>query len=60
MPLYEYICEKCGYFEIERSIHDDSQPSCPICQGFNIKKIFNNIAVAFKGKGFYTTDNKKK
>ena len=60
MPYYEYICNKCGYFELERSMNDNSNPSCPRCNTFDIKRIFGKIGVAFKGSGFYSTDSKKK
>ncbi|MEY3311908.1 MAG: hypothetical protein RL348_1251 [Bacteroidota bacterium] len=59
MPIYEYDCSKCGQFELERSMNDNSSPSCPICNALDIKRIFGKIGVAFKGSGFYSTDSRK-
>lgn len=48
MPSYDYKCEKCNeVFTIEKSMTDESIPSCPKCQSSNVKKVWGNIQ--FKG-----------
>jgi putative FmdB family regulatory protein len=33
MPLYDFICETCGPFEVQRPIGEVSKPArCPSCQ----------------------------
>lgn len=60
MPTYEYICKSCGHlFEIVQSMRDDSLTECPECGG-ELRKVFAPPAIAFKGSGFYATDQRKK
>ena len=59
MPTYEYACTKCGHeFEVVQSFSDAPITSCPQCQG-DVKKVFSNVGVVFKGSGFYKTDSRK-
>ena len=59
MPTYEYACSKCGHeFEVVQSFSDAPITSCPQCQG-EVKKVFSNVGVVFKGSGFYKTDSRK-
>ena len=59
MPTYEYACAKCGHqFEVVQSFSDAPISQCPECQG-EVKKIFSNVGVVFKGSGFYKTDSRK-
>ena len=59
MPTYEYACSKCGHeFEVVQSFSDDPISSCPECKG-EVKKVFSNVGVVFKGSGFYKTDSRK-
>lgn len=62
MPLYLMEC-KCGNkFEILTAYTNKEPPikrKCPEC-GKMAKRIFGNVAVHFKGTGFYETDYKKK
>lgn len=56
MPIYEYRCLKCGHqFEKLQSISDAAVRKCEKC-GERVTRIFNPIAIHFKGSGFYTTD----
>jgi putative FmdB family regulatory protein len=33
MPVYEFLCENCGPFEVRREIKDASKPMvCPTCK----------------------------
>lgn len=60
MPTYEYACRDCGHtFEIVQSMQDDALTVCPECGGA-LRKVFAPPAIAFKGSGFYTTDQRKK
>lgn len=58
MPIYEYLCPKCGdvFEEWDKSVDDDVAP-CPKC-GETSKRIISNTAFALKGGGWYATDYK--
>lgn len=58
MPTYEYACKSCGeHLEIVQSFKDDPISECPACGG-QLRKVFGNIGIAFKGSGFYRTDSR--
>jgi putative FmdB family regulatory protein len=58
MPTYEYRCKACGHeLEVQQSFTDDPLTECPECAG-DLRKVFGNIAVTFKGSGFYKTDSR--
>ena len=58
MPTYEYSCKSCGNrLEVQQSFTDDPLTTCPSCEG-PLRKVFGNIAVTFKGSGFYKTDSR--
>ena len=58
MPTYEYRCKDCGdELEVVQSFHDDAPTVCPSCGG-NLRKVFGNIGITFKGSGFYKTDSR--
>ncbi len=58
MPTYEYACKSCGqHLELQQSFTDDALTTCPTCGG-SLRKVFGNIAISFKGSGFYSTDNR--
>lgn len=57
MPTYSYVCIKCEHaLDVQHSIHDESLKVCPECKG-ELKKVFGKVGIAFKGSGFYSTDN---
>ena len=59
MPTYEYRCKSCGHqLEAQQSFTDDPLTDCPSCGESTLKKVFGNIAVTFKGSGFYKTDSR--
>lgn len=60
MPTYDYKCEKCGHFEMMQKITAPSLETCPTCGSPVQKLISKNVAIIFKGSGFYSTDNKQK
>jgi len=60
MPIYDYSCTDC---KKDFSVVADSPPKakvliCPNCGSEKIFREWNAPPVIFKGKGFYTTDNK--
>ncbi len=58
MPKYEYACKSCGeQLEVVQSFKDDALTECPSCGG-PLRKVFGSIGIAFKGSGFYRTDNR--
>jgi putative FmdB family regulatory protein len=58
MPTYEYACTACGHqFEAFQSFSDSTLTECPECKG-EVRKVFSNVGVVFKGSGFYKTDSR--
>jgi putative FmdB family regulatory protein len=58
MPTYEYACKQCGVdLEVVQSFTDDALTVCSNCGG-ELKKVFGNIGIVFKGSGFYKTDSR--
>ena len=58
MPTYEYVCRNCGErLEVVQSFRDDALTVCPRCAG-ELKKIFGNVGIVFKGSGFYKNDSR--
>jgi len=58
MPIYEYICESCGYEfeEFTRSILDGLLLHCPYCGNPSLRTKFSPPTVIYKGPGFHTTE----
>jgi len=59
LPLYEYLCPKCGRFELIRKFSDATVTTCPTC-GSEVQKLLSAPAIQFKGTGWYITDYAKK
>jgi len=58
VPTYEYTCKECGeHHEVHQKFSDPSLTECPSCGG-PLRKVFGNIAIAFKGSGFYKNDSR--
>lgn len=58
MPTYEYVCKSCDeHLEVVQSFKDASLTECPACQG-QLRKVFGNIGITFKGSGFYKNDSR--
>jgi putative FmdB family regulatory protein len=55
MPIYEYRCKRGHDFEVMQRMSDDALTSCQVC-GSPVQRVFNPIAIHFKGSGFYNTD----
>jgi putative FmdB family regulatory protein len=55
MPVYEYLCEKCGHeFEREQRITADPIKTCPECRGRRVKKLISQTSFVLKGGGWYS------
>jgi putative FmdB family regulatory protein len=60
VPTYEYACKKCGeHLEVVQSFKDEPLTTCPNCAG-ELRKVFGNVGIVFKGSGFYKTDSRPK
>jgi putative FmdB family regulatory protein len=55
MPIYEYLCEKCGReFEREQRISDAPVRTCPHCRSRRVKKLISRTSFVLKGGGWYS------
>ncbi len=59
MPIYEYLCQKCGEFEVTQKIKDHPLDVCPTC-GQGVKKLISNSTFKLMGTGWYLTDYARK
>lgn len=59
MPIYEYLCAKCGEFETTQRITDEPLKRCPKCRS-KVKKLISNTTFQLKGSGWYITDYGRK
>jgi putative FmdB family regulatory protein len=60
MPIYEYLCKKCGHrFERIQKFSDPEIRKCPECGG-KVDKVLTAPAAHFKGEGWYVTDYARK
>lgn len=60
MPIYEYICEKCGaHLEVLQKMNDKPLTRCKTCGG-RLEKIISQSSFILKGSGWYLTDYARK
>jgi len=60
MPIYEYVCEKCGSrTEAIQKLSDAPLKKCKKCRG-KLEKIFSRTSFQLKGSGWYVTDYSNK
>jgi putative FmdB family regulatory protein len=53
MPLYEYVCKKCGHaFEELQKVSDPPLKTCPKCRG-RVEKRISAGGFQLKGAGWY-------
>ena len=56
MPIYEYICQRCGHqLEVMQKMSDKPLSKCPECKG-RLEKIFSQTSFQLKGSGWYVSD----
>ena len=48
MPLFEYLCRECES-EVEILHGRGTQPSCPLCESKNLKKLISMSTFKFAG-----------
>lgn len=61
MPVYEYLCGKCGHeFEVTQRITADPIKTCPKCKARKVERLISNTAFQLKGTGWYITDYQRK
>lgn len=62
MPTYRYKCDSCKEEqEIWQKMVDPAITTCPKCHKETFKRIPpKDVAIQFKGSGFYITDYDKK
>lgn len=55
MPIYEYVCEKCGEkLELIQKVGDEAPEACPKCKTKGeMKKAVTSSAFHLKGGGWY-------
>ena len=59
MPTYQYACRSCGHrFDAVQGFDDAALTTCPACHQEDLRKLFGNVGVVFKGSGFYRTDSR--
>lgn len=59
MPIYEYVCSKCGdHLEVIQKMDDKPLTRCKKCKG-RLEKAVSRSSFAFKGSGWYVTDYAK-
>ncbi len=59
MPTYQYACRSCEHrFEAVQGFHEASLTTCPACEQQDLRKVFGNVGVVFKGSGFYRNDSR--
>jgi putative FmdB family regulatory protein len=58
MPTYSYVCKKCEHsFDLWQEFEAEAETVCPECGG-ELRKVFGQLGVSFKGTGFYRTDSR--
>jgi len=56
MPIYEYVCEKCGaHLEVMQKVSDPPLKRCQKCRG-KLEKVLSRTSFQLKGSGWYKTD----
>lgn len=60
MPIYEYVCGKCGaHIEKIQKFSDAPLIECQKCGG-KLERLISPPAIQFKGSGWYVTDYARK
>ena len=60
MPIYEYVCDKCGdHIEAIQKVGDPPLKRCQKCRG-KLQKAISRTSFQLKGSGWYVTDYSNK
>jgi putative FmdB family regulatory protein len=60
MPIYEYLCEKCGsHIEVIQKVSDPPLKRCGKCRG-KLEKTISRTSFQLRGSGWYVTDYSRK
>ena len=60
MPIYRYVCEKCGArTEVIQKVSDAPLKRCRACRG-KLEKDVSRTSFQLKGGGWYLTDYSRK
>lgn len=60
MPIYGYLCEKCGsQMEVMQKVSDAPLKRCKKCRG-KLGKVVSRTSFTLKGTGWYATDYSSK
>jgi putative FmdB family regulatory protein len=58
MPTYSYVCKNCEHsFDLWQDFDAEAETLCPNWGG-ELRKVFGQLGVSFKGTGFYRTDSR--
>lgn len=61
MPIYEYVCDKCGnHLELLQKVGDPAPKRCEKCRKGKMEKMISRTSFQLKGSGWYVTDYAKK
>jgi putative FmdB family regulatory protein len=52
MPIYEYVCRKCGHQFEALILPKSDSPSCPECRGTKLERMISHFA--------FSTENTRK
>ena len=55
MPIYEYVCERCGRLtEVMQKLGDPPPPECPECGAGPLARLVSRTTFQLKGGGWYS------
>ena len=57
MPIYEYVCGKCGdHIELLQKVGDPAPKRCAKCKRGKMEKVISRTSFQLKGSGWYVSD----
>ncbi len=60
MPIYRFLCDRCGTEFRELVMNGNPRVRCPGCGADEVNRLLTRFGVIYKGSGFYTTDYRRK
>lgn len=59
MPIYEYVCDACGFEkDVLQKMSDTPLKACPSCEADAFRKRISAAGFRLSGTGWYETDFK--